>query len=46
MKTLTGTQQDSQIAWQRTVEAAGYKYSLCRSFEQFRDLIWGYFGEV
>lgn len=42
MKTPTGRHQNSQKEWQRLVEAAGYKYSLCRSFEEFQDLIWGY----
>lgn len=46
MKTPTGKQQDSQKQWQKTVEAVGYKYAVCRSFEDFRDLIWGYFGEL
>lgn len=46
MKTPTGTHQDSQKEWQHLVEAAGYRYAICRSFEQFRDLIWGYLGEA
>lgn len=46
MKTPTGKQQDSQKVWQRTVEAAGYRYAICRTFEQFQDLIWKYFREV
>ncbi len=46
MKTPTGTQQDSQKAWQKRVEAAGYKYALCRSFEDFRDVVWGYLAKA
>lgn len=46
MKTRTGKQQDSQKAWQKRVEAAGYKYSVCRSFEAFQELIWGYLAQI
>lgn len=46
MKTPTGTQQDTQKEWQRLVEAAGYKYSICRSFEEFKDLISLYFSQI
>lgn len=35
MKTPNGKQQPSQKIWQRAVEDAGYKYVLCRSFEDF-----------
>lgn len=45
MKTPTGRQQDSQKEWQNLVETVGYKYALCRSFEEFQDLIWGYLAE-
>ncbi|MCC8175496.1 MAG: VRR-NUC domain-containing protein [Bacteroidales bacterium] len=45
MKTMVGRQQDTQKAWQREVEWAGYKYVLCRSFEQFQEEIRLYFSE-
>lgn len=45
MKTPTGKQQDSQKQWQRTVEAVGYKYVVCRSLEDFMNVVWGYFRE-
>lgn len=35
MKTEKGKQQPSQKIWQREVENAGYKYVICRSFEDF-----------
>lgn len=42
MKTPTGKQQDTQKEWQKLVEAVGYKYVLCRSFEQFQAVINSY----
>lgn len=36
MKTATGRQRDTQKAWQRAVEAEGYKYLIIRSFDEFR----------
>ena len=35
MKTEKGRQQDTQKEWQAAVEAQGYKYVVCRSFEDF-----------
>ena len=35
MKTPTGRQQPSQKAWQERAEWAGYKYDICRSFDEF-----------
>ena len=35
MKTPTGRQQPSQKAWQERAEWAGYKYVICRSFDEF-----------
>lgn len=32
-------QSESQEAWQKLVEAQGYKYVVCRSLEQFRSVI-------
>ena len=42
MKTEKGKQQPSQKIWQRAVEDAGYKYIICRSFEDFMEQINGY----
>ncbi|MCM1379546.1 MAG: VRR-NUC domain-containing protein [Prevotella sp.] len=46
MKTPKGTQQDSQKQWQQKVEAAGYKYIICRSFEEFQSSIWSYLSQI
>lgn len=35
MKTPTGRQQPSQKAWRKRAEWAGYKYVICRSFDEF-----------
>lgn len=42
MKTDKGKQQPSQKIWQRAVEDAGYKYIICRSFEDFKSEIDAY----
>lgn len=42
MKTPKGRQQPSQKIWQRAVEDAGYKYVICRSFEDFMEQINAY----
>lgn len=42
MKTETGRQSTEQREWQREVEAQGYKYALCRSFDEFYELIENY----
>ena len=36
MKSPKGRQQPSQKAWQERVEWAGYKYVICRSFDEFK----------
>lgn len=36
MKTAKGRQQDTQKAFQEAVEAVGYGYIICRSFDDFR----------
>ncbi|WP_300700938.1 VRR-NUC domain-containing protein [Bacteroides sp.] len=35
MKTPEGTQSESQIMWQKEIEAAGSKYVICRSLDDF-----------
>lgn len=39
IKTLKGRQSDSQKEWQKKAEANGSKYVVCRSFEQFKQII-------
>lgn len=46
MKTKTGRQRPTQKAWQGAVERCGYKYALCRTFDEFNRLIrWYMEGE-
>ena len=42
MKTPKGKQQPSQKRWQLEVENAGYKYVICRSFDDFMTEIYSY----
>lgn len=42
MKTRTGRQSDSQREWQQEVEAQGYRYVVCRSFDDFRNEVDAY----
>jgi len=42
MKTDKGRQSAEQKRWQREVEAQGYRYAVCRSFDEFRQLVNGY----
>lgn len=42
MKTTKGTQKDTQKEFQKAVEAQGYKYVICRSFDEFKIIIEGY----
>ena len=42
MKTPKGKQQPSQKIWQERCEWAGYKYIICRSFDDFRNEINAY----
>lgn len=44
MKTMAGRQTDYQKQWQQAVEAAGYRYEVCRSFLAFQSLINEYLG--
>lgn len=39
MKTGKGRQSDHQKAWQAAVEAAGYRYEVCRSLDDFRRVV-------
>lgn len=44
MKTKKGRQQPSQKLFQRAVEDVGYKYVICRSFDDFMNEIRLYLG--
>lgn len=39
MKTKTGKQSDSQKEWQKEVKKKGYKYVVCRSLDEFIEII-------
>ena len=41
-KTQKGRQQDTQKAWQKAAEKAGNKYTVIRSFDEFRNEIGNY----
>lgn len=43
-KDENGRQSEYQIAWQKLVESQGYCYRLCRSIEQFKQIIAEYLG--
>jgi hypothetical protein len=42
MKTESGVQSRYQKDWQGLVEAQGYRYEVCRSKEQFKEILEGY----
>ena len=42
MKTKTGRQTDSQKEFEQSVLEAGYGYVICRSLEQFQDVVRNY----
>lgn len=39
MKAGKNKQTEKQIEWQKAVEAQGYRYIVCRSFDEFRQAI-------
>ena len=41
-KTATGYQSSAQKEWQSLVERQGYKYVVCRSLEEFKEIIDNY----
>ena len=41
-KTTTGRQSETQKRWQNKMEIEGYKYEICRSFEEFVKIIANY----
>ena len=46
MKTAKGRQSPSQKLWQKLVQSAGYRYEVCRSLEEFQDLIREYLKKI
>jgi hypothetical protein len=38
-KTITGRQSDVQKRWQAVIEAAGYRYVIIRTFEEFKQTL-------
>lgn len=45
MKFGTGRQRPAQKEWQHVVEAAGYKYVICRSLDEFMCEVNNYLGK-
>ena len=45
MKTAKGRQSPKQKAWQAIVEAKGYQYAVCRSFDDFTRTVNEYLGK-
>ena len=45
MKSAKGRQTALQEQWQHEVEAQGYKYTICRSIEEFINIITNYLKE-
>lgn len=46
MKTPTGTQDKEQIIFQKQIEALNHTYVICRSLQQFQELILSHFKDV
>lgn len=42
MKTKSGSQRETQKEFQRNVEIQGYKYIICRNFDEFREQVLDY----
>ena len=42
MKSAKGRQTENQKAWQKEVEKQGYKYAVCRSLDEFMNIINNY----
>lgn len=45
MKDESGTQKPAQKEWQAVIEAQGFKYVICRSLPQFKEIIIDYLAE-
>lgn len=46
LKSPKGTVQESQKEFKELSESLGYRYGLCRSIEQFQELVKSYFSQV
>jgi len=46
MKDEHGQQKPAQKEWQKIVEAQNYRYEICRSLEQFKQIIEEYLNEI
>lgn len=44
-KTPIGHQSDVQVVWQQLIEKQGYLYVVCRSLEQFKEIIDNYLAD-
>jgi len=42
MKLPKGVQSESQVRFQRAYTQAGYTYTICRTFDQFKELVINY----
>ena len=45
LKTKTGRQSDHQKAYQKEFDSIGAKYVVCRSLEEFIEVVNGYLAE-
>lgn len=45
-KTKKGTQSDSQKEWESKIVKDGYKYVVCRSLEEFIEVVNSYLAEI
>lgn len=43
-KDENGRQSEHQVSWQKLVESQGFRYEICRSLEQFKQIIAEYLG--
>ena len=46
MKTADGIQSESQKDWQKEVEAMGNKYVVCRSLDEFMEVVTEYLNDM
>lgn len=46
MKTEEGRQRTTQKEWQTLVTAQGYRYEVCRSLDDFIEIVKDYFTEI
>jgi hypothetical protein len=44
-KTMQGRQSPAQKDWQEIVESVGYRYTICRSLDEFMNLIKSYLND-